>query len=325
MPRRLVYTLVLAVLVALTATATASAETRIEKVLKLSPGGKFVLEADAGGVSITGTSTESAEVVITSKAEDLESKFDFKFEELPGEARVTARKKGVLSNWFGFFTSSLHFEIKVPTRTRVALTTGGGGIKTADLDGEAQLSTSGGSISVSRHAGKVGAKTSGGSIEVRSVQGDVDVDTSGGSIGASEIEGKLKAETSGGSIRIGRVTGDLQVGTSGGSIVIEDAGGRVAAETSGGSITTSFARGNERGGSLETSGGGIEVRIDPDANLNIEATASGGKVVSDLPVKVAGEIRRSSVSGTLGSGGATLTLHTSGGSVRIAPVQGGTR
>jgi hypothetical protein len=80
----------------------------------------------------------------------------------------------------------------------------------------------------------------------------------------------------------------------------------------------SFAKGNSRGGKLESSGGGIRVRLDPDANLNIDASTSGGSVQSDIPVKVVGKLSRSSLKGSLGSGGELLYVHTSGGSVTIS-------
>jgi DUF4097 and DUF4098 domain-containing protein YvlB len=97
-----------------------------------------------------------------------------------------------------------------------------------------------------------------------------------------------------------------------------EAGGRIHADTSGGSIEASFTRGNSSGGSLETSGGGIEVSVDPEADLAIQA--SGNSVQTELPIRVQGEISRGSLSGSLGKGGRTLRLHTSGGSVRIQAI-----
>jgi len=111
------------------------------------------------------------------------------------------------------------------------------------------------------------------------------------------------------------VTGDIEADTSGGGIRIVDAGGRVQADTSGGGIEASFQKGNSLGGTLSSSGGGIDVTLDPDADLNIEA--SGDAVRTDLPLRVKGEISRGSLSGSLGKGGNTLRVHTSGGSVRI--------
>ena len=81
------------------------------------------------------------------------------------------------------------------------------------------------------------------------------------------------------------------------------------------SIEATFARGNARGGSLETSGGGIEVSLDPSVGLRIEA--SGNSVHADLPIKVQGSVTRGRLQGTMGSGGELLRLHTSGGGVRI--------
>jgi DUF4097 and DUF4098 domain-containing protein YvlB len=114
------------------------------------------------------------------------------------------------------------------------------------------------------------------------------------------------------------VTGDLKVHSSGGSIHIDEAAGLVDADTSGGGIHASFARGNSRGGRLESSGGSIELSLDPNADLEIDASANN--VSTELPLKVQGEISRHHLRGTLGKGGASLRLHTSGGGIRIQPL-----
>jgi len=46
----------------------------------------------------------------------------------------------------------------------------------------------------------------------------------------------------------------------------------------------------------------------------------GGRVSTDIPVKVIGKVGGSSLHGTLGSGGETLTVYTSGGGVKIASI-----
>src|SRR5512137_1738102 len=70
----------------------AQAETRIEKHLKLAPGGKFILDADGGAVVVKGSPEAGVRVVVTSERDDLEKLYDFKFEEGPGEVRVTAKR-----------------------------------------------------------------------------------------------------------------------------------------------------------------------------------------------------------------------------------------
>lgn len=284
-------------LIALVALSVAAyADSRIEKTLPLAPGGKFVLQADAGSVMVTGSSASGAKIVITSNRDDLESLFNFDFNSSDGLAQVTARKKGF--QWFS--NVNLHFEVTVPSQTGVSAKTSGGSIKVSSLQGEQDLRTSGGSIEATEVRGHVAAQTSGGSINVRGVTGDADLGTSGGGITVNSLTGSLKAGTSGGPIRIEGVTG------------------RAVAHTSGGSIHAAFAKGNNQGGDLSTSGGSILASLDPAANLDIDASTSGGSVSTDLPLRVQGTISHSKLHGTLGSGGPTLQLRTSGGSIQIA-------
>lgn len=315
--------------------AFAWAETRIERDLRLEPGGEFRLDAAAGSVRVTGSAEPGARVVITSRRSDIERLFEFDFEERPGGLDVTARRKRRLlfdARNYG----SLHFEVRVPADTRVSVDTSGGGIDltgtlrgatletsggsvgATDVRGNLEVNTSGGSVAAERVAGDLRVATSGGSVRARDVEGRVEIQTSGGNIDGDSLAGAVRARTSGGSVELRAVTGDLDAHTSGGSIRIAGAQGRVEAETSGGSIEADFSPGNAQGGSLETSGGGIRVAIDPGVNLEIDA--SGGPVTVDLPVRVQGEVSRRHLRGSLGSGGRTLRLSASGGGVRLGPI-----
>jgi DUF4097 and DUF4098 domain-containing protein YvlB len=292
----------------------ALADTRLEKTLKLEPGGELRLDTDLGKVTVTGSSESGAHVVVTSKHKDLDELLHFRFEETAGSVSIVARKRHKFS-FFGNSGDNVQYEIQVPASTRLSIETSGGGITISGMRDSAKLETSGGGISVRDQVGDLDTDTSGGGIRLRDVKGKVRANTSGGGVVAEGIDGPIHAESSGGSIELSRVSGDIDAETSGGGIRIEQAGGRVHADTSGGGIEASFAKGNSQGGTLETSGGGIEVALDPEADLAIEA--SGNAVRSDLPISVHGEISRGNLSGSLGKGGNTLRLHTSGGSVRI--------
>lgn len=302
------------------AASTARAGTRIERTLKLQPGGQFALETEGGSVTVSGGSASGARVVITSTRDDLESHYSFQFEGSGASARVTGKKKNRgLTSWFSWTRSpSLRYEVQVPSRTALDIDTSGGSIRVSRIEGQARLATSGGSIAVADQRGKLDAHTSGGSIHLERIRGTARVDTSGGGIDARHVTGPLDARTSGGSIEVEDVGGDLVARTSGGSITIAGAGGRVDAQTSGGSIQASFAPGNARGGVLETSAGGMRVALDPNVNLRVEASSSAGTVRSELPIR--GTIGRAELRGTLGSGGELLRLHTSAGSISMTPL-----
>ncbi len=288
--------LLLAALITPALAALADASSRIEKNLKLEPKGRFVLESDVGSVTLNGTSSAGARVVITSDRDDLEARYEINFEENQGSASVRVRRK----DRFGWNEhGSVRFEVEVPSQTQTEIRTGGGSVSVSSLRGDSELKTSGGTIDVSGLSGRLDAKTSGGSIHLLEVDGDARLDTSGGKIDVASLDGSLTAHTSGGPIRVDRVTGYVE------------------AKTSGGPISVNFGRGNARGGVLETSGGSIEAQLDRASNLEIDASTSGGSVSSDLPIRVVGKISTSSLHGSLGSGGETLRLHTSGGSIHI--------
>ncbi len=264
----------------LTAGTLAFSASRIEKDLKLEPGGRLVVDAGASDVFVTGRSASGAHVVVTSNRDDLEELFSFNFSEEPGAVRIEVRKRS-LQLWPKHL--QVRMEVEVPTRTNLDIRTGGGDVKVNRLEGETNLETSGGDVKV------------------------------------SELKGNLTARTSGGDMELRDLTGDISIKTSGGDIILENVHGRVEARTSGGDVTASLARGNAKGGEIETSGGDIELRLDPAINLSLDASTSSGEVTSNLPhLSVTGEISSSRLHGTLGSGGETLRVHTNGGSVRIS-------
>jgi len=280
----------------------ASASDHFTKQLTLAPGGRFVLESEEGGVAVVGTDQPGASIAVTGNRDDLESYFDFKFEENAGEVRVRVRRHWHSDWFFSFDNAHLYFEVRVPKSTSLEIRTGGGRIDVRSMSGEAELSTSGGPIDVTGLAGRLRAHTSGGHIHAQDVQGDATLETSGGGIEAESIEGSLIARTSGGGIRIQRVAGRLEAFTSGGEIV------------------ASLTKKNQHGGSIESSGGSIAVSLDPSTNLSIDASTSGGRVVSDVPIRTVGVVSSDSLRGTLGSGGETLRMHTSGGWIRIGSI-----
>lgn len=293
----------------------AGAESRVEKTLKLAPGGSFSIRTDLGTVRLVGSDHADVRMVATSEHEDVNDLLSFRYDEGAGSASVVALKRHPLSTFFHFRGNPVRFEIEVPTKTRVTVDTSGGAIRVAALQGNAKLETSGGGIDVRDLTGELDAHTSGGAITLSHVKGRCRVDTSGGGIRAEEIDGAMEAETSGGSIRFDGVSGDIHAHSSGGGISMSEAGGRVEADTSGGSVAVAFKRANARGGSIASSGGGVTVSVDPAVGLSIDA--SGNSVHADIPLTVRGEISRRHLQGLLGGGGETLRLRTSGGSVRI--------
>jgi hypothetical protein len=294
-----------------------SADSRVERTLKLEPGGSFRLDTDVGSVAVRGKSGSGAHVLFESQRDDLEDRLHFQFDEGAGPVSVTAKNRHH-SSWFGSGRNRVHVTIEVPFDTAVDVRTSGGSITLSGTKRPARLRSSGGSLTVEDLAAGLDGDTSGGGVRIRDVAGDARVRTSGGSIDALRIRGSLDADTSGGSVRVETVAGDIKAHSSGGPIHIREPSGRVDAETSGGGADVAFAPGNGKGGRIESSGGGITVLLDPTVGLEIDAHAD--RIDSDLPITTTRGFSRESLHGTLNGGGPPLRIETSGGSVHIRPL-----
>jgi DUF4097 and DUF4098 domain-containing protein YvlB len=192
---------------------------------------------------------------------------------------------------------TLDVRLAVPREYSIVVRTAGGHVTAAGLRGQVDLETSGGAVDLHDIAGDVAAKTAGGRIDV------------------ADVTGHVQAQTSGGAIGIDQVNGPIDVRTSGGRIDVRDATGEVTASTSGGAVFSSFAGAPH--GSLETSGGSIEVRVPADAGAELDARTSGGRVQVANPLVVAGGGDAQHVIGRLNGGGAPLRLRTSGGNIYV--------
>jgi Putative adhesin len=175
--------------------------------------------------------------------------------------------------------------------------------------------TQGGSIRVEHVGGPVTAETKGGSIRVDGAVGPAALDTLGGSVSVSDHDGSVSARTRGGSVKLsGNLTGNVDADTMGGSVHIDGVDGTVRAQTMGGSVRVS---GRLRGDcTMTTVGGSVSLGIPAQSNLRVDGTGSSAS--TDVPGLQAS---RGRVEGTVGDGSdGTVTLRTSGGSVRVQVV-----
>jgi len=255
-----------------------AAQRTYDKRLDAPPGGQLTFRADVGSVAVVGG--DAPEVVVHADIEgsaSFLSDFHISAEQTPAGVTVLARKTH--SGWSDTGPTRVRFTIEVPRNYPV------------DLD------------------------TSGGGLDVRNLKAAVHATTSGGSVLVQSVAGTVKAHTSGGRIDVADSTGDLDLDTSGGGIILQDDDGKVRAHTSGGSIRAQL-RLND-GISLSTSGGSIMLLLPPDTRASVDAETTAGRVTSDFPISGVQTDDRDHVHGTIGGGGAPISLHTSAGNIRL--------
>lgn len=303
------------------ATALFAQEDRIQRSAPAPQGGRVYLTAEFGSIDVQPSASRTVDVEVyfrgnaPSRSEFDRMLRDFTLEVTPqgNDVRVygTFRDGWRSDSFFGRFGGrwcrnnrcleydwlrELNYRIRVPNDFSADVSTSGGSITVGDLNGTVDVRTSGGSLHLGRIGGTVNGRTSGGSITLLGSRGRATVRTSGGSIRIDEVEGDVDASTSGGSIEVARSSGRVTVHTSGGGINIRETKGPVDASTSGGSIT---------------------VGMPANAAFELDAHTSGGSVSSEFPITISGDIRRNEVRGPVNGGGPLLRLRTSGGGIRV--------
>ncbi len=275
----------------------------IRRSFDVRPGGTLAIRTDVGSIEVEPGHGDKVEIVVESNVDDFKVSFDQK----GNTVSVRGDREGN-RNWNWGRNNRVSFRVRVPQQFDVNLNTSGGSIEVGDLEGTVETKTSGGSLKFGRIRGTVKGNTSGGSIQLDGTTGNVDVNTSGGSIRLGDVGGTVKAHTSGGSIQI------------------EEVGGDVDARTSGGSVTATITKQPRGRCALETSGGSVRVHLAEGLDLDLDASTSGGRVVSDFhPEHDRRERRNSSgdrLEDTIGKGGPELRLRTSAGSIYVTRLDG---
>jgi DUF4097 and DUF4098 domain-containing protein YvlB len=278
-----------------------AAQRSFDKRLDAPAGGRLTFDADVGSVAVTGG--DVSQVVVHADLEGSESflnRIHISAEQT--SSGVTIQVHIDHDSWLDLLvmgSNRVQFTVEVPRTYPVDLRTSGGGLDVRNLNAW------------------VRGKTSGGSIHIQDIVGTVNMHTSGGGVSAERLKGPASLSSSGGSIDASDSTGDLDLNTSGGGISIQNDDGKINAHTSGGSIQARL-RTND-GITLDTSGGSITLMLPQTTHATIDAETSGGDVTSHLPVTTTGTVSGSHLQGTIGSGGAPIFLHTSGGSIHIEP------
>ena len=114
------------------------------------------------------------------------------------------------------------------------------------------------------------------------------------------------------------VTGTIRLDTQNGSLRLADLGGQVTARTSNGSLQVELSGSTWSGEGLDatTANGSLRVLLPETYNARLIASTNNGGMRVGRPVTVQGRIGKE-LDTVLGSGGPTVRLRTSNGSLTI--------
>lgn len=227
--------------------------------------------------------------------------------------------------------SSRHvFEINVPRKYNVRISSAGGSLSIAGVDGTFTGLTGGGEINIQKANGEVDIRTGGGDVHVSESRLNGTVSTGGGIVNIEGVTGNLNGTSGSGPVTYTRSGGGTIIRTENGVNVGVGAGGNsVSVSTGGGSgsgagsvtTTTTYTRdGVGRGNSfgaggirMSSAGGAISLPAAPDG---ARVTTGGGQIRIG---QSAGEVYASTGGGPIDIGPATgsVEAHTGAGDVTI--------
>jgi hypothetical protein len=133
----------------------------------------------------------------------------------------------------------------------------------------------------------------------------------------------LTLETHNGGIAVAAVRGDLSMKAQNGGIRLDGVAGNVRGRTTNGGVEAELTGDTWEGTGLdlETTNGGVRLRIPEGYSARIETGTVNGGIDIDFPVTVQGRLGRE-FSTTLGDGGPLVRVETTNGQVRISRGRG---
>lgn len=288
---------------------TSKSRPRIEDIVRQSfepgAGGKLTLTAAVGDVEVKAVEANAVTVEIVRRVDAADQAEAARLlENLIVEAAQQDRDVTVGARFRPDTTDderrriSLHFQISVPRRYNLDVSTVGF-FRAGDLQGDLQVETAGGAITLGHVEGAVVATSSGGEINLARVDGEAIVNSAGGRLTVGQLAGPLKAHT------------------AGGCVSIEDAAGALEAETGGGSFKAYFSRQPPAASSIHTAGGRIEISLAQSVGVELDAAATNGRVISDYAEAAGPKSKRNALQVSINGGGPTLILRSSDGHIYL--------
>jgi hypothetical protein len=278
---------------------------RVEKSFQAKPGGLLTFHSNVANAEIVTGNTDTvrvdiertAKVASQAQADELLRQLSLEMVQENGGVKIVALVPEE-PNRRGDRKLHLNARITIPRRFNVDLRTVGSST-VADVDGTANLSTSGGSLKVGNVSGPVVAKAGGGSVIV------------------GDVGGNLEVRSGGGSIKAGRVKGSVIARAGGGSVMIEEATETIDATAEGGSVSAYLSQQPRGDSQLTANAGSIDLRLPASVAVGVDATCTAGRVTSDFAVSLQGDAASTRLKGDIGGGGPSLRLRATAGNIHL--------
>jgi Putative adhesin len=267
----------------------------------LKPGGRLAVENFNGSVEITGWDKDTVEIDGRQYASTLALRDAIRIEVAASEGLVQIRTIRPAERHGNM---GVKYIIRAPRKVNLdRIVSSNGSVKVDEIEGIIRLRTSNGSIRTSRVRGDLDASTSNGGVDIEDLDGPATIRTSNGRVTAEGIRGSLQAITSNGSIHA--------------RLVKPEPHRPIKLQTSNGGIDLTMDSLADNEVRVSTSNASITVKLPSMAGAHIHAHTSHSSIHTDFDVKQEDGSGKNHLDGIIGSGGPTVELTSSNGSIRL--------
>ncbi len=241
------------------------------------------------------------------------------------------RLVGADDDWFG----AVDYTISVPANTSVSLNNSTGDIEIRGVRGRLDISLESGAVQINQIVGSVSLDVSSGTIELKDLEadveltsttadltmtaitGDVTVHGGAGKTVGDNIKGSVTIIQTSGDITLSSLNGDARLKATSGDLSIQQDSGALDIFTHTGKVQVNTELFSERDYSVETLSGSISFAFPDNAGAKVLlSTLSGDIDTKGLPMEV-GSFTRREISGSVGAGGAQVSLKSDSGDIRL--------
>jgi DUF4097 and DUF4098 domain-containing protein YvlB len=293
---------ILTIVICLPSLGFTRAEEKIVETYALERTGKVYLENVAGDITVSSWEKDAIEITAIKRGgreRDLDDA-TIHIRQIDGNIRIITRHDREFS-LFRPRSVSVHYSIIVPAQASVRIMTINGDVEVRQIGGVLNAETVSGEIKVGVAENDVQCKSTRGDIDLAYIKGDAGLNTVSGDISIQEIEGSVEART---------VNGDIELEAFSHAEEID------ANSTSGNiDIRGELSRGGVY--RLDSFSGGTKVVIPSGSDFELSAKTFSGSVDCDFELKMSGKFDSKKVRGTVGKGGASLTISSFSGNIRI--------
>ncbi|HMQ33012.1 MAG TPA: DUF4097 family beta strand repeat-containing protein [Chloroflexaceae bacterium] len=205
--------------------------------------------------------------------------------------------------------------IALPEGAAVEASVVSGDIAVAEVSGDLTLGTVSGDLEARATSGRLVVTTTSGDLDVRDHRGPIAAESVSGDVRlAGDLE-DARVKTVSGDVRLDGATGRAEITSISGDLTVAGAGlAALTAETTSGEIEAVLGLAEGATGRIGSISGDVQVRLLEPVSLRLDVTTTSG----DLSTNLAGlDEERRSLRGTVGDGGAALTVSTTSGDVVV--------